>query len=1733
MDLLPPPSPYPPLFELIVPCVFILVILIFKQELEYSETYYGQKYDQFISYKILDGAYHDGYKFVPDYYDPFAFAPNTSETRAVMDTLISTLNAIEDKGYDIPAPLGYDSENALVDAYNLDCQYTYESSWIHFHLSTVGESIWQTRNLSRPEPPSDPPRIRYCNTNQYLITGFAAIQIGLQHAVASVVTGETLPVPDFWVRMLPTEGVKVSSTSYVDIINVFFYVLMYAIFITVLMTNLVYEKEKKIKETMLMMGMSNAAFWLAWFIIYSVILLLVSLVITVLSKYALKTTENSDFFLIFLVLFFYGMSLVSMAFMLTPFFNKSVVAGAVATIATILLGAVYIPIGFVTNDGVSFDAVYRFLLSFFSPLAVAFAMDQTIFFELQGPGLQFDNVLTGLGGFPPYIAMLVIDMVLYLLLAIYFDNVIPGNYGQQKPPWFCFMPSYWCGNPKNGVASNDVESIEMHSQADVEPVSSEMRASAGIRIRNLSKTFHRGGKEQDVFAVREMSLDVYEGQITCLLGHNGAGKTTLINTLTGLITADNGQATICGYSIRDPIQMQKIRSMMGVCPQDNTLFDVLSAREHLQVYAGLKGVPRRDIKAEVDKILKLTMLDESANTKSKDLSGGQKRKLCVGIALIGDPKILFLDEPSSGMDPYSRRQMWSLLKNQRQGRIVVLTTHFMDEADILADRKAVMSRGRLRCYGSSLFLKSRFGVGYHLGMVVEQNAHVDSVTDLVMEHVPNSQVSRSHGMELSYTLPLQEAHRFQDLFKALENHTSKSDQSVAKELGIQSYGVSMTTLEEVFLKLNDEEDVDERDMTNSVSDLDSPKGRVNGVESRTLDVEATITQPLQPGSYQIQALCKVQFLQMWRNPRTYVVRLLLPIILMVVSAVLVATVSLDYVNTGETPPVTIDPKMYVEKTSGYQSDRVNPLLYVDNLTAPEDVSVLTKEFGRMGLRISDELDDLSKVMSVAPHNLATVPTNLGTSGATPKLLVAYNGTAIHSIPVMISILGNALNNILTTSTRILDMTFVNHPLPTEAYSYRHMNAGVFMVAFIPIGLTLLPSGFLTNIVRERQEKIRTQLRVSGVSMFSYWLSHFLIDSAQMFLMIIVAIIISLITGFSTGGMALSTGGGMAAFILFAIPWVPLSVLFSYCLSFMFSEVRTSQIVAQILYIFLPVALVVAALFVDLLPKPNGDYNPDIPHPDASLMHQIFSFFYPPYTIFGLLYFSDKVYQTAYKKEEVDKLQFGVFFEMINNVLPAILCTLGSLVVVICLLRVLEVMSTGGRLIDAIMFWAKPKPEHLPQNDDFIEDEDSDVKAERDKVRGIFHQSSFRSPNHAQTAGNCVVAASSIRKVFHKRRCCCRPGEDKVAVRNLSLSVNEGQVLGLLGPNGAGKTTSMNVITADTKPARGQIQIAGHDLASSLTEAFRVIGYCPQHDPLYENLTVREHLEAYALIKGVHPTDAKAVAKSFMDAVGISEHAKKKAKELSGGTKRKLCFAISMLGKPKIVFLDEPSTGMDPSSKRFVWNIIISSFRGDQGAILTTHSMEEADAVCSRVGIMVLGKLMCLGTTQHLKGKYGRGYSLEVKLNPGPAYYSMDHTSGQAVQLLEGLLASLDNQIRKVFPSAEVMESFGERVTYKIPSRDVKSLSTVFAVLEQGKESLNIEEYSFSQASLEQVFLEFARMQSGEDQNISPTHHAGMTSPTHHAGMTNSAFDLGENSHPVNMQPNWPTEPPPYSAAVEV
>ncbi|OQV11712.1 ATP-binding cassette sub-family A member 5 [Hypsibius exemplaris] len=352
----------------------------------------------------------------------------------------------------------------------------------------------------------------------------------------------------------------------------------------------------------------------------------------------------------------------------------------------------------------------------------------------------------------------------------------------------------------------------------------------------------------------------------------------------------------------------------------------------------------------------------------------------------------------------------------------------------------------------------------------------------------------------------------------------------------------------------------------------------------------------------------------------------------------------------------------------------------------------------------------------------------------------------------------------------------------------------------------------------------------------------------------------------------------------------------------------------------------------------------------------------------------------------------------------------------------------------------------------------DVRLERERAEGT----DVRSDN------TYAIILRTLLKTFGGNR--LRPG--KPAVNNVSMVFPKGEVFGLLGPNGAGKTTTLSMITGEVTPTSGDIHINGFNMHTETDSAIQTMGSCPQSDTIWDELTMEEHLTLFATLNDLNPTRSADSIKTFTEGLCITEHMKKKAAALSGGTKRKLTFVISMIGNPPLVLLDEPSTGMDPQSKRNFWDMIMQSFgSGDRGAILTTHSMEEADALCNRIGIIVQGRLQCVGSSQHLKGRFGSGYTLDVKLGM-EADGSVGGEHATAVERLK-------HEIDAILPGAVCVEEFYNRLVFAVPKEQVKSLGVVFTQLDRVKELLNLTEYDLSQTTIEQVFMYFARMQAPE------------------------------------------------------
>src|SRR5208337_215241 len=259
------------------------------------------------------------------------------------------------------------------------------------------------------------------------------------------------------------------------------------------------------------------------------------------------------------------------------------------------------------------------------------------------------------------------------------------------------------GNP---AGSWKPPSFTNHSQ----PYATIHRMPAAIQCRDLRKTYD--GK---VEAVRGLSLEIRTGECFGLLGPNGAGKTTTIEILEGLLDPTSGQVTVLGQTWQE--KSRELREWLGISLQETRLSEKLTVRETIELFASFYEYPR-----SAAEVLDQLQLGEKADAWVGKLSGGQRQRLAVATALVGNPKILFLDEPTTGLDPQSRRQLWDIIREfQRQGGTVLLTTHYMDEAERLCDRLAIIDHGRVIAEGTPPDLIDRLGAHHVVEFAVEAN----------------------------------------------------------------------------------------------------------------------------------------------------------------------------------------------------------------------------------------------------------------------------------------------------------------------------------------------------------------------------------------------------------------------------------------------------------------------------------------------------------------------------------------------------------------------------------------------------------------------------------------------------------------------------------------------------------------------------------------------------------------------------------------------------------------------------------------------------------------------------------------------------------------------------------------------------------------------------------------------------------------------------------------------------
>jgi len=394
-------------------------------------------------------------------------------------------------------------------------------------------------------------------------------------------------------------------------------------------------------------------------------------------------------------------------------------------------------------------------------------------------------------------------------------------------------------------------------------------------------------------------------------------------------------------------------------------------------------------------------------------------------------------------------------------------------------------------------------------------------------------------------------------------------------------------------------------------------------------------------------------------------------------------------------------------------------------------------------------------------------------------------------------------------------------------------------------------------------------------------------------------------------------------------------------------------------------------------------------------------------------------------------------------------------------------------------------------------EDSTVKAERSRVQATDPVASSSPSSGALGVGE-AARFDALHKRFPAR------GQEivgTVAVKDMSLGVARGECLALLGTNGAGKSTSLAVFLRQYHPSTGGAYIGGLNVNSaSSDQLFGEVGYCPQGNAIFEFLSGREVLRFYAAARGLPSSmldGPDGYIQFWLSRIGLEEHADRKCGKYSGGNKRKLCMAIAFMGDPSLVVLDEPSAGVDPAARKKMWATISESRRpaggdaaakggtGETTVLLTTQFMDEADALGTRIGIMVAGQLSCLGTSQALKTRFGSGYDLEIKMKDGSSI-------ADVLPIVQSLVpaATISEQAGEAFvklalgpvnPQLAMKDTAGmnprlmEKEASSGNAAQGFSLADLLDAMEAAKTSQGVGNYSLSQATLDTVFLRFAKL----------------------------------------------------------
>ncbi|XP_046491171.1 uncharacterized protein ldd isoform X1 [Neodiprion pinetum] len=1444
----------------------------------------------------------------------------------------------------------------------------------------------------------------------------------------------------------------------------FFFALMVCVGAAV--RHIVWERESQNAMVMSVMGLKPWRNTFAWFITSMIELSIVAICIHIILITG-KILPHSDPVLVLFLLLDYVFASVTFCYMISTMFSSASLA-AVTTVVMFLL--TYMPYIIVIAMEASVKLTLKLLLCLSMSTSFCYGCLFAVRLEVQGIGLTWDAVWkeTSPGdsmSLGLVLLTIAFDGCLYALigyLVTKYTNSGRGFYGLRSISlWWADTRSFY-GRPsylafENQVYfTNDAVELSASTHEDVGGDTSSLHENdekqTGVRFDEVRKVYQTESGE--CVAVDDFSIKLMEGEVTTLLGRNGAGKTTVIKMLTGMEAPTSGQIWLPNSSSNKP--------NIGVCPQNNVLIGCLTAREHMIFYARLKNNEvGYDMDRDIDTMLTSMELNGQEDELVYRLSGGTQRRLCVCLAFLGSPTLVILDEPGAGVDPAARRRIWRLIDKHRIGRTVLLSTHHMDEADMLSDTVVIMHKGKILCSGSPLSLKSSYGHGYKITVcfplqdsrtrtIKERrddsqmvSEHLETLMTVLEEVVPNTLLKGVSNSEVNIIIPFQRANGIAndmvEVMKILEDN-----QHIA---GFSHFNVECDTLERIFLDMCTHADSGQMypkptslESLNSISSI--------GLANPPDDVDLIDHEPKMPQSVirQGKALLKKRWWHFSRDWCALLAALVLPTLFVAVAM----GFSLIRPPSDNQPPLSLTPELY----------NAHPLRFysIDNTSDKFHGSISLQLHNRFG-------DDYAGAWQTSPNDKQTCkcldgdqvcyglpppyeglietfpgrPTldwivstqqqyierryggwslsHMEPENKTGLFVVWYNNKGHHSLPAYINALNEAIFKANGASGHL---TTINHPIKLSRDQLNRTSllqhvADVGVALVLLVAFSLVGAQGAKELVRERLSEEKRIFYLAGVRPLTYWTTALIWDILVFAVSILLAVIVFEIFGLPA--YVARDNLSSVCVILFLYAWAVIP--FTHLAEKIFDDASLSNMVLFCLNTFIGVSSLATILIIDILGKTKTaeDFR--------NFLHQLLLIF-PQYALGdGLVQMSkNDITASLLERFHMNTYKSPLSWELLG---PHCL----YLFAVGAILFVINLVVECRTLPDIF------KQKVVYRNSE----EDEDVARERIRVeKGLC---------------NDVLKTINLRKEYKS------VAGKNVAVQDLSFGIQAGECFGLFGVNGAGKSTTFKMLTTEIIPTAGEVVINDKEVGSGPL-CSGDLGYCPQSNALDPFLTPHQSLTIHGEICGLRNVP-RAVELS-MKRFDLIKYAHQRVANLSGGNKRKLCAAISTMAPTQVVLMDEATSGMDPAAKYLVARAVKSILKNQGSVLITSHSVAECEDLCTRVGVLAKAGLKCIGSPQYLKHKYGEGYIVSLRF--------------KSPTCLTDLLKAIATHL----PGTSIASRQALAARFLVPRNHDMKLSTVFAKVKDLARELNDADYTLTQSSLDQVLVNLSE-ESDDERNF--------------------------------------------------